>query len=105
MIRSMTGYGRGECAQGDTTFVVEIKSVNNRYRDVILRMPRTLQAMEEDVRSLVSSRIRRGRIEVVVQMEKNGAETEVDLELNLPLVKSYVLLCHKLREDFDLEGD
>ncbi|MBN2126323.1 MAG: YicC family protein [Deltaproteobacteria bacterium] len=104
MIRSMTGYGRGECARGDNTFVVEIRSVNNRYRDVVLRVPRTLQALEDDVRSQVASRIRRGRIEVAVQMERNGAETEYDLELNLPLVKSYFLLFQRLREDFELEG-
>ena len=70
MLKSMTAYGRGEYAQGDTAYVAEIKSVNNRYRDINIRMPRAVQILEDEVRSLVASRVRRGRIEVSIQLEK-----------------------------------
>ena len=74
MIRSMTAYGRGENAGGDRVFVAEMKSLNNRYRDIILRIPKSLQVLEDEIRSQISSRIRRGRVEVFIQIGKNGAE-------------------------------
>ena len=103
MIRSMTAYGRGEYTHGDTEFVAEIKSVNNRYRDVILRTPKALQVLEDEIRSQISSRTRRGRIEVSVQMAKNGGEVEYDLELNSPLVSSYFKIFKELSEKFGLD--
>ena len=103
MIKSMTAYGRGEYTHGDTEFVAEIKSVNNRYRDVILRTPKALQVLEDEIRSQISSRTRRGRIEVSVQMAKNGGEVEYDLELNSPLVSSYFKIFKELSEKFGLD--
>ena len=99
----MTAYGRGEYTHGDTEFVAEIKSVNNRYRDVILRTPKALQVLEDEIRSQISSRTRRGRIEVSVQMAKNGGEVEYDLELNSPLVSSYFKIFKELSEKFGLD--
>ena len=103
MIRSMTAYGRGEHTSKDTRFTVEIKSVNNRYRDIIVRSPKSLQALEDDIRSQVASRTQRGRIEVFIQMEKGGEEVEYDLELNMPLVKSYLRIFKQLGETFGLD--
>lgn len=106
MIKSMTAYGRGESSLGNRVFVAEIKSVNNRYRDVILRIPKTLQILEDEIRSQIFSRVRRGRIEVSIQMEKNGGdggETEYDLELNRPLVSSYLRIFEQLREEFGID--
>ncbi len=103
MIRSMTAYGRGEFAPGSRLFVAEIKSFNNRYRDVILRMPRILQTIEDEIRSQISSRIRRGRVEVSIQMEKNGGEDKYGLDLNLPLVRAYSRIFKQLSEEFGLD--
>ena len=103
MIRSMTAYGRGEHSEGDTTFTAELKSLNNRYRDVILRIPKTFQALEDEIRSQIASKVRRGRIEVSIQMEKNAAETEYELELNLPLVRSLIRIFEELNEQFGLD--
>ena len=103
MIRSMTAYGRGEHTSKDTRFTVEIKSVNNRYRDILVRSPKSLQALEDDIRSQVASRTQRGRIEVFIQMEKGGEEVEYDLELNMPLVKSYLRIFKQLGETFGLD--
>ena len=104
MIKSMTAYGRGENSHHDTRFVAEIKSVNNRHRDVILRIPRALQAVEDEIRALVATRIKRGRIEMFLQMEREGEAAEYDLELNLPLVKSYLGIIRELNETCGLEN-
>ncbi|MBW1805247.1 MAG: YicC family protein [Deltaproteobacteria bacterium] len=101
-MRSMTAYGRGEYKQNDTVFIAELKSVNNRYRDIMLRTPRTLQPLEEDIRSRISSRIGRGRIEVFIQVEEKGEESEYALELNLPLVRSYMGILKQMRDEFGL---
>lgn len=90
MIKSMTAYGKGEYLQGNTRFVVELRSLNNRYRDIILRIPRNFQALEEDVRAVIASGVRRGRVEAVLQQECGGEETPYDLEPNIPLVKAYL---------------
>jgi uncharacterized protein (TIGR00255 family) len=98
----MTAYGRGEYHHGGSIFTAELKSLNNRYRDIILRMPRTFQALEEEVRSQISSRIRRGRVEVSIQMETNTGEGEYQLELNVPLIESYFRIFRELNEKFGL---
>jgi uncharacterized protein (TIGR00255 family) len=102
LIKSMTGYGRGENTAGGKRYLVEIKTVNNRYRDVIVRTPKSLQGIEDDVRTLVSEKIKRGRVEASLQMIREGEETEYDLELNIPLVRSYLRIFRQLSEDFAL---
>jgi len=104
VIKSMTAYGRGESGEGDTRFVAEIKSVNNRYRDVLPRIPKALYSLEDEIKAQVASRIQRGRIEVFLQMEGEDSGAEYDLELNLPLVKSYLEIISELHESFGLEN-
>ncbi|MFC1533081.1 YicC/YloC family endoribonuclease [Thermodesulfobacteriota bacterium] len=103
MIKSMTAYGRGENELSNIVFVAEVKSLNNRYRDIILRLPRGLQVLEDEVRSHISSRVRRGRIEVSIQAEKKGEEINQNLALNLPLVKSYLDIFKRLSDEFGLD--
>ncbi|MGD2125248.1 MAG: YicC/YloC family endoribonuclease [Desulfobacteraceae bacterium] len=103
MIRSMTGYGQGECTLGERRFVAELKSVNYRYRDTIIRLPKAFQAMEDEIRTQIASRITRGRIEVFLQVEKGAGESEYELELNLPLVRSYFQIFKQLSEEFGVE--
>ena len=102
MIRSMTGYGRGESERAGKVFIAEIRSVNNRFREVIVRIPRNLQVFEEEVRSQVASRMRRGRIDVSIQIEREG-EDLIRLQLNSPLVTSYLGIMKQLREEFGLD--
>jgi uncharacterized protein (TIGR00255 family) len=102
LIKSMTGYGRGESSAGGKRYVAEVKTVNNRYKDVIVRAPKALLGIEDDVRVLVSERIKRGRVEVSLQMIKEGEATEYELELNMPLVQSYLRLFHRLNEECGL---
>jgi uncharacterized protein (TIGR00255 family) len=100
----MTGYGRGEFHLPELNLTVEIKSVNNRYREVILRLPKSLQILEDEIRTLVAERVKRGRVDVIVQMEKNGSEAEYDLELNLSLAKSLKRVAEQLCNEFDLKA-
>lgn len=105
MIRSMTAYGRGEYQQGDTLFIAEVRSVNNRYRDIILRIPKNFQTLEKDLRSIILGRIRRGRIEASIQVDENGEQNPCNLELNMPLVDSYLKVFDQLAERFGLDRE
>ena len=104
MLKSMTGFGRGEAVVNGRRFSAEIKTVNNRYRDLVVRLPRTLQAIEEEVRSQIATVIQRGRVEATLQMEKEGVELELELELNRPLVRSYLRIFKQMSEEFGIEG-
>jgi len=94
----MTGYGRAESSKGALEFSVEIRSGNNRFREIILRLPQSLQPSEDRIRSIVSSRLRRGRIEVSIQIKDNG-DKGLNLELNRPLVRAYTTIFNELNEE------
>jgi uncharacterized protein (TIGR00255 family) len=104
MIKSMTGYGRGEW-QGDGKKVeVEIKSVNHRYCDILLRLPRRLSPLETQVRNLIRQRVSRGRIEVFVQVD-DSTLAEQRLELDLNLAKDYHLALKALQQNLEVPGE
>ena len=105
MIKSMTAYGRGEVHLGDTRFIAEARSLNNRHLDIILRIPRSYQVLEKELKDTISSKIKRGRIEVSVQIGNNGEESPYSLELNEPLVDSYIKISHQLSEHFGLDKE
>ena len=92
----MTAFGRGEYQQGDTRYFAEIRALNNRHRDIILRIPKNHQPLEEGLRAIISARIRRGRIEVSFQIERGREETPYDVELNIPLLESYLKIFKQL---------
>jgi uncharacterized protein (TIGR00255 family) len=101
----MTAYGRGEVHLGDTRFIAEARSLNNRHLDIILRIPRNYQVLEKELKDTISSRIKRGRVEVSVQIGNNGEESPYSLELNEPLVNSYIKISHQLSEQFGLDKE
>ncbi|MBL7224821.1 MAG: YicC family protein [Desulfobacteraceae bacterium] len=105
MIKSMTAFGRGEYQQGDTRYFAEIRSLNNRHRDIILRIPKNHQPLEEGLRAIISSRIRRGRIEVSFQIERGREELPYDVELNLPLAESYLKVFKQLAAHSGLDQE
>ena len=98
MIKSMTAYGRAESTKDNLEYIVEIRTLNYRYREIILRLPQCLQPFEERVKSIVSSRLKRGRIEVSVQMKGNG-DRGFKLELNRPLAKAYADILSELTKE------
>jgi len=99
----MTAYGRGEFRSEGTVFIAEIRTLNHRYLDIILRMPKTFLVFEKDLKSLISSRIRRGRIEVFLEQQSERGEVPYDLELNMPLAKAYFEAFDQLTEQFGLD--
>ena len=105
MIKSMTAYGRSEYQQGESLLVAEIRSFNNRHRDIILRIPGNFQVLERELRSIISSRVKRGRIEISIQRRNGCGDTPYALELNAPLVESYFKIFDQLAEQFGIDKD
>lgn len=103
MLRSMTGYGRGESITGNRNIIAEIKSVNNRYRDIVVRLPRTLQPLEDEIRSQVASKMKRGRFEVSIQIEKKEGQSELALQLDMDLARSYYRILTTVSEELGLQ--
>jgi len=98
MIKSMTAYGSAESLKNGLEFIVELRSVNYRYREIVLRLPQGLQPFEEKVKSIVASTVKRGRIEISIQIKDNGVK-DLKLELNRPLVKAYINVFNDLNEE------
>ena len=102
MLKSMTAYGRSEAVKGNIELIVEMKSVNSRYREIFLRLPQGLQPLEDRIKSMITSVLRRGRVEVSVQTKNNGENT-LRLELNRPLIKAYISIFDELRKELGTE--
>jgi len=84
----MTGFGCYEYSEDDITFTIEIKTVNHRYFDLFLRMPKQIQAFEDRVRSIVSNKIQRGKVDVYITCD-NKAEDAIDVVLDERLARAY----------------
>lgn len=104
MIRSMTGFGRGEHQEDGKEFLVEIKTVNHRYSDVFVKMPRQIGYLEEKVRNLVSKAVSRGKIDVYVSYNNFGEDSK-RVMFDEPLAKTYINAVEALRDQFGLKDD
>ncbi|MFN3533765.1 MAG: YicC/YloC family endoribonuclease [Desulfatiglandales bacterium] len=104
MPRSMTGYGRAEATFGGHRIEVEIKCQNHRFKDIIIRLPKFLQPLEAEVKSLVAREIQRGRIEVGIFWDRAQWENSYRLEPNLQFITQYLAIANRLREEFGLSG-
>jgi len=103
MINSMTGYGKGE-AQGDSLLLtIEIRSVNHRYADINVKLPRTLLALENEIRRRVGQVLRRGKIDVFVTCGQSEDAAALPT-INRPLAQTYHDLFTQLRNDLGLSG-
>lgn len=101
MVKSMTGYGRHESTLHGRTLVIEVKSVNNRYLDCNVRLPRVYICAEDGVQRRVKEVISRGKVDVYVNME-NNAEEAVSVTLNQPVAAGYLEALRKMAETFGL---
>ncbi|QQS42104.1 MAG: YicC family protein [Acidobacteriota bacterium] len=101
-MRSMTGYGRGEASGEGFSVAVDIKTVNNRFLDVNLRLPSELSSLENELKKVVSDRLSRGRVDVNLQYERTR---EMEYELNRPLITGYLSVLKEIKEEFELRGD
>ena len=102
MIASMTGFGRGEATGGGMTVSVELRTVNSRFLEVTARLPRVLSMRENDVKELIRKKISRGKVNVVVNVEKDG-EAAASLEINSPAARAYYKLLVQLRRTLKLK--
>ena len=102
---SMTGYGKGEYAEGGLELTCEIKTVNNRYLDVSIKAPRIFAAYEDVIRTTIRKKLTRGHADVFISL-KDKRERETALVPDLNLAASYVAAAKALREAFpDLPND
>ena len=104
MVKSMTGFGRGEYNDGKRNMIAEIKSVNHRYSDISVRMPRRYQFAEDAVRSTVKQHISRGKIDVQISVEYI-AESDIKVELNKPLAEQYIQNFKVLKDEYGVQGE
>src|SRR5579884_2558707 len=103
MLRSMTGYGRAEEAWDGGHVTAEVRSVNHRFCEVVVRLPRTFAALEEDLKKAVQERCARGRIELVVSLS-GGKESTKRLSLDHELARQYHGLLRELKKRLRLSG-
>ena len=101
-MKSMTGFGRGSASGDDFTVAVEIKTVNNRYLDIHLRLSQELSPLEMIIRKRVGARLARGRVDLSINFERTGATT---YEVNRPLIAGYVSAMREIQHEFNLAGD
>jgi len=104
MIKSMTGYGRGEWQGEGRRVEVEVKSFNHRYLDISLRLPRRLASLESQVRNFIKQRLSRGRVEFFVQVD-NSSLPEQKLELDVALAKDLHFALKSLKEVLGIPGE
>ncbi len=104
MLRSMTGFGHSEYTENDITFTVEVKTVNHRYSDIFLRMPKQLSALEEQIRSLVSNRIVRGKTDLYITYDNSSSRGQ-EVVLDEKLAQAYCDALRKVTSNLGLKDD
>jgi uncharacterized protein (TIGR00255 family) len=104
MIRSMTGYGRGSIEMDGRSYTIEIKSVNHRYCDLNIKIPKSLLPLEDRIRKTVQSRLNRGKIDVFVTQNLFDKK-DVSAFLNKSLADSYFSCLTEIKERYNLRDD
>ncbi|MCD8214539.1 MAG: YicC family protein [Clostridiales bacterium] len=101
-MRSMTGYGRGESSLNDRRFIVEIRSVNHRYNDVAIKLPRIMLSYEDKIKKAVSKEVSRGKTDVFVNFE-TFSKDDYKVSLNEALADCYTDVLKTIKERYSLE--
>lgn len=104
MIKSMTGFGRCEIARGERKISVEMKSVNHRYLDVNIKMPKKLNFFEAAIRGMLKEYIQRGKVDMFISYE-DFTESNVCVKYNKELAAEYMKYLKMMAEDFALDND
>lgn len=104
MIKSMTGYGRAKLSKDDREYQIEIKSVNHRYLDISVRIPKQLSYLEETMKKEIAKKVKRGKIDVFVTFENNSLEGK-EIKINTELAKAYIDELKKLAEKENILSD
>ena len=98
----MTGFGRGSVAENTFSISVELKTVNNRFLDINLRLASELQPLESVIKRLIGNRLTRGRVDVNLQYDRTD---NVDFELNRPLIRGFLAAMKEMQDEFSLTGE
>ena len=104
MIRSMTGYGGAKGTSGKIDISVELKSVNSRYLDCSIKLPRVYIAFEEPIKQTVQKHISRGKIDVFITIDSSNAD-DVEIKINRALAEGYLTALTVLADEYSLNGD
>lgn len=104
MVKSMTGYGRAVETVNGREFTVELRSVNNRYLDCTVKLPRALSFAEDAVKQAVKGTISRGKVDVFVSLRAEGAQ-DVKITLNTAMVEGYLDAMHQMAKGYGIRED
>ena len=104
MVKSMTGYGRAVETVNGREYTVELRSVNNRYLDCTVKLPRTLSFAEDAVKQAVKATISRGKVDVFISLRAEGAQ-DVQVTLNAPVVEGYLAAMRQMVDAYDVRDD
>ena len=104
MIKSMTGYGKSNMSKNLREYQVEIKSVNHRYLDVSIKMPRSLSYLEEEIKKAVSAKLTRGKVDVFITFYNNSLEGR-DIKINTEIARMYIKELRDLAESEGIVAD
>ncbi len=103
-MKSMTGYGRGECSQDGFKITVELSSVNRKQTEISVTLPREMEMIEAQVRDLINRHIARGRLTARVTLHASAANLAARMHLNTELAKAYARELNKLSKQLKLSG-
>ncbi|MCR5173629.1 MAG: YicC family protein [Oscillospiraceae bacterium] len=101
MIRSMTGYGSAAGESGGLVLTIEVRSVNNRYLDVNIRIPRVYTSMEDALKEVIGKHVSRGKLDAYVTIDSSGAD-DLTVEVNRPVTDAYVEAMRSLSEAYGI---
>jgi uncharacterized protein (TIGR00255 family) len=101
-MKSMTGFGRGAIVEEGFAVTVELKTVNNRFLDVSLRLSSEMQQLESTIKRLIANRLSRGRVDISLQYDR--AE-EINYEINRPLITGFLAAMKDMQDEFSLSGE
>lgn len=104
MAISMTGFGRGEFKNDNYHFLVECKTINHKYCDINVRLPRKISFLEDKIRNYVKNFVKRGRVDLYIKLDLIGSE-DVNLKFDDKLATQYVNILKEIKEKFDLQDD
>ena len=104
MIKSMTGFGRSEIVKGNRKISVEIKSVNHRYLEAGIKMPKKLNVFESRMRDLLKKNATRGKIDIFINYE-DDSESQVNLKFNQNIADEYMAIFNNMSEKYNLKND
>src|SRR5204862_699294 len=103
-MKSMTGYGWGECAENGFKITVELSSVNRKQSEISINLPREMELLEAQIRDIINRHISRGRLTARVALHAGASKLSARMHLNVPLAKAYARELSRLSKQLNLPG-